>query len=427
MAFEDRYGNKLTCSSEEAAIAYREGVDHLLGATYGAVEAFTRAAKADPRFAVAQAGLARALMMAGDMKSAKTAIASAVDNLASCGDREKMHVQVFASLFSGKAAQARSLAETHLLTYPRDALIAQLCAGVFGLIAFSGCSGTEAQIRGFSSWLLPHYGDDWWMRGIHAVSLCESGQPDKALELMELSLESNPRNANGAHFKAHALYEMNQPEIGLSYLNKWLTDYDQRAQLHGHLSWHVALWAMGLGETDTMWSTVDKNVGPHGSMGLAINTATDTAAIYFRAEMAGIEVAPERWQKLSSYVAEKFPNPGQSFVDIHAALSHAMAGNSTELAKFLDHPKGFAGDLVHSCAETWRLIVQQQWQQALAALTPVMSQHARLGGSRAQRDMLEFTYLNILMKLGKAQEAQRFIQTRRAVFADSVPLASWQN
>lgn len=427
MAFEDRYGNRLTCSSEEAAAAYREGVDHLLGATYGAVEAFTIAIEADPRFAVAQAGLARALMMAGDMKSAKVAIASAVESLATCSKREQSHVQIFVPLFAGNAAEARRLAETHLLTYPRDSLIAQLCSGVFGLIAFSGCSGTEAQIRGFSSWLLPHYGDDWWMRGIHAVSLCETGQPDKALDLMEQSLETNPRNANGAHFKAHALYEMNQPEKGLSYLSNWLTDYDRRSQLHGHLSWHVALWAMGLGDKDTMWATVDENVGPGGSLGLPINTATDTAAIYFRAEMAGVEVAPERWQKLSAYVAEKFPNPGQSFVDFHSALSHAMAGNSTELAKFLDHPKGFAGDLVYSVAETWRLIVRQQWQEALAALTPVMSQHARLGGSRAQRDILEFTYLNILMKLGKAKEAQRFVQTRRAAFADAVPLAGWES
>ncbi len=425
MAFEDRYGNQLTCSSEEAAAAYREGIDHLLGATYGAVEALSKATEIDPGFAIAQAGLARALMMAGDMKSAKEAITSAINNRATCSEREQLHVQVFEQLFANRAAEARRLAEAHLITFPRDALIAQLCSGVFGLIAFSGCAATEAQIRGFSSWLMPHYGDDWWMRGIHAVSLCETGQPDKALDLMELSLETNPRNANGAHFKAHALYEMNKPEAGLEYLSKWLTDYDKRSQLHGHLSWHVALWSMGLGDKKTMWSMIDENVGPGASLGLPINTATDTAAIYYRAELAGVEVAPERWQKLSQYVAEKFPNPGQSFVDIHSALSHAMAGNSAELAKFLDQPKGFAGNLVRSIAETWRLIVQQKWQEALTALTPVMSEHAKLGGSRAKRDMLEFTYLNLLLKLGKSSEAQRFIKTRRAAFTDSVPLAGW--
>ena len=57
---DDRYGNALTTSSTTARDAYVEGVDHILAATYGATQAFTRALDADPEFALAEAGLARA-------------------------------------------------------------------------------------------------------------------------------------------------------------------------------------------------------------------------------------------------------------------------------------------------------------------------------------------------------------------------------
>ena len=55
--------------------------------------------------------------------------------------------------------------------------------------------------------LLPHYSDDWWMMSMHAISLCETGQTLEAMQLMEKALNLIPRNANGAHFFAHILYE----------------------------------------------------------------------------------------------------------------------------------------------------------------------------------------------------------------------------
>jgi len=44
---------------------------------------------------------------------------------------------------------------------------------------------------------------------------------------------------------------------------------------------------------------------------------------------------------------------------------------------------------------------------------------ARLGGSRAQRDLLEFSLLECLLKQGKTEEARRLIALRRPVLADT--------
>lgn len=420
--FDDRYGNALTTTSDAARAAYVEGVDHILAATYGATRAFSRALDADPQFALAEAGLARALMYNNDMAGAKAAITRAEALAVQATDREQAHVGIFAAMLSGKPVVARDAIKAHVTTHPRDALAAQACTNVFGLIGFSGCAGREADLLAYTAWLSPHYGDDWWMTSMHALSLCETGQVEKSLALMEHSLELNNNNANASHFKSHAQYEAGMKDEGLAYLKSWMPGYDRRGILHGHLSWHLALWALHHGELELMWDTVDAGIAPGCSESLPINVLTDTAALYYRAQLAGIEVSPARWATLSRYAADKFPKSGQSFADIHAALTFAMAGDGAALDRIAQTTNGYAGDLVAPVARAWRAIAAQNWQAALAELTPVMTDHARLGGSRAQRDLLELSYLNLLMRLGRSEEAERMMTLRRPVLSEVMPV-----
>ena len=50
----------------------------------------------------------------------------------------------------------------------------------------------------------------------------------------------------------------------------------------------------------------------------------------------------------------------------------------------------------------------------------VMSDHARLGGSRAQRDLVEQSLLTCLMKQGKTEEARDIVALRRPLLAGMV-------
>ena len=425
MRIEDHYGNPLTTGTGTAREFHDIAVRAFLGGNYGAVEAFGQAVDADPGFALGCAGLARARMMAGDMAGAKAALAQAEALLPGCTDRERSHIGCLALLLAGKAAQARAAIKAHVLDWPRDAMVAQMCSNVFGLIGFSGEVGREAELLAYTNTLLPHYGDDWWMMSMHALSLCETGQTAASLDLMERSLALNPRNANGSHFKAHALYEIGETAAGRAYLADWLPDYDPRSVIHGHLSWHAALWALQDGDIDAMWAAVDAGVAPGVGHALPINVLTDTAAIYYRAELAGVPVEPARWAELSDYAARYFPKTGQSFADLHAALAHAMAGQGERLAQIAEGAQGFAGDLVRPVARAWDAIARQHWHEALEYLLQVMPGHERLGGSRAQRDLLELAYVNVLLRLGLSSEAERSLTLRRPFIARPVPVAGF--
>jgi tetratricopeptide (TPR) repeat protein len=424
MGLTDCYGNVITTASTTARDSYDLGLRLFLGAEFGALAAFAEAIKADPGFALGHAAHARASMMAADMATARASIRRAQDLAPDLTLRERQHIDALALVLSGQAGQARSATLAHVRENPRDALVAQLCSNVFGLIGFSGEVGREAELLAYTSTLLPQYGDDWWMMSMHALSLCETGQIAASIELMERSLALNPRNANGAHFKAHAQYEAGQTQAGRDYLSDWIAGYDPRAVLHGHLYWHLALWALHAVDEAAMWAAIDAGVAPGAAQGLPINVLTDTAAILYRAELAGLPVDPSRWSTLSDYAARFFPETGQSFADLHAALSHAMAGQGDRLAHIADTAQGFAGDLVRPVARGWGAIVRGDWAQALDDLIPVMAATERLGGSRAQRDLLELTYANVLMKLGKTDEARRSLATRRPVLVSVPPVAA---
>ena len=173
-----------------------------------------------------------------------------------------------------------------------------------------------------------------------------------------------------------------------------------------------------------MWKVVDAAVSQEKGSSLPINALTDTASIYYRAELAGYNVSSERWLELSEYAAEKFPNMGQSFADMHAALAHAMAGNNDHLSKLIDGYNGFAGDIVPAVAKAWKAISESDWNKASEELETVASEFERFGGSRAQRDLLEFTYVNVLLLTGKKESARKTLLDRRPVFYETAPIAA---
>ena len=418
----DFYGNQLTTSTGLARDSYDIGLRAFLSANYGAMEAFSQAIEADPNFALAYLGLARALMSSGQVAEAKVAIGKVKNLLQELTSREKSHFLCCELVLLGEAKKARIAVQNHVSEWPRDVMIAQMSTSVFGLIGFSGKVGRETDLLDYTTKLMPHYGEDWWMMSMHAISFCETGQTLKSMRLMEKALNLNPRNANAAHFFAHILYEENEVSAGRDYLAAWMPNYDRRSLLHGHLSWHQALWALYDGDETSMWALVDASVSQEKGSSLPINALTDTASIYYRAELAGYNVSTERWLKLSEYASQKFPTMGQSFADIHAALAHAMAGNEEYLSKLIDGNSGFAGDIVPAVAKSWKAISENKWDTAREELETVLFEFERFGGSRAQRDLLEFAYVNVLLRTGNKETALKTLLDRRPVFYDKSPI-----
>jgi hypothetical protein len=270
---------------------------------------------------------------------------------------------------------------------------------------------------------MPHYEGDWWLLCQHAFSLCETGQLDRAGKLVDESLRLKPRCAHAAHVRAHVYYEAGEIDHGAQFLDDWLPGFTREAYLHCHISWHVALWALQQGKTEKFWQVVNDAVMPDGAWGPPLNVLTDAAAILYRADLAGESVPPAMWQTLSEYASRYFPKPGLAFADVHAAICHAMAGNGEALERIISDARGPAADVVSALASGFRALAAQDWQQASQHLVAGMTDHARIGGSRAQRDLLEFGLVSALLRQGAGDYAGMMLSLRRPVHDTANPVS----
>ena len=419
--FSDQYSNDLTTKHQAARDAYVEGLNLLLNGHAGVMGAFERAVAADDSFALGWIALARAQQYADDLTSARASVEIAQARASGLTSREASHLNAFALLLTGQGPAAYKAIRTHMDEWPRDAILAQTCSSVFGLIGFSGQPGREAETLAFVAGLLPHYGEDWWIISQYAFALCETGNLAKADVVIDKSLALNPAGAHSAHVRSHVTYEMGDADAGRAYLRDYMAGYDPGGVLYTHLNWHEALWALEQGDLETMWAKVDGAVAPEaGSTSPAINVLTDTAAILHRATMAGVAVDQARWQSISEYASAKFPKPGMGFVDVHAALAHAMAGRDAALAEIIDNPAGSVADLMPDFGRAFGAVAAEEWAQAARHLTRAMGDLARIGGSRAQRDMVEQTLLTALIKQGKTEEARDIAALRRPLLSAAV-------
>ena len=410
---QDRYGFALTTASPEARDAYVAGVDLSLSANHGAEEAFRRAIACDEGLAVAHAALARTLQVAHKPAEAKAAAKRTRELAETLPPREKSHALALATVVDGGSVAGLAAVKEHLARYPRDAMVLAPCTGVFGLIGFSGRQGRETELLALLEPLASAYGEDWWFTSALAFAHVEVGHIDQALAAIERSLALNPRNANGAHIRAHVYYEAGEPPAGLAYLEEWWRDYPRESLLHCHLSWHIALWRMELGRVPDAWAFYRAHLRPGASTGPPLNTLTDSASFLFRAEMAGEKRDPELWRELSAYATQWFPAPGIAFADVHGALAHALAGNAEALARIVDGAKGPAKDIVAPISRAFRAFARSDWTGAIVDLESVMAAHERVGGSRAQRDLIEYALVVSMLRAGRIAEARQLLQTRR--------------
>jgi hypothetical protein len=415
----DRYGLSVSTSSQAACDAYVAGTDCLLAATTGFREHLGRAIEADPSFALPHVALARGLFLEADVGPAREAAARARELARRATPREQSHVNALALALEGKSGDALAATQAHLAEWPRDATVLAPATGVFGLIGFSGHQERESELYDVLWRLAPHYGDDWWFQCVFAFAACECGRLDEAWRLIEASTAANPRNAHGAHVRVHVLHEMGEMARASEYLESWMPGFDRRGLLHCHLSWHVALTALSLGKLERAWEAYRTDIHPGGSWGPPLNVVTDSVSFLWRAELAGGGRQPELWREIHGYALRSFPKAAVPFADVHTALTCVADGDHAGLERLVREMRDriaagrySAGSVVPTIAEGFAAYANSDWDRAIQQFELALPETVRIGGSRAQRDLVEHTLLAAYLKAGRPEKARDLIARR---------------
>jgi tetratricopeptide (TPR) repeat protein len=425
----DRYGLSVSTSVAAARDAYVEGVDLLLTVYPGAAASFDRAVAADPDFALAHIGKARALQLAGNLVAMRESLATALSLGGGASAREISHIEVFRHLFAGQAVAALAAIRVHVDTWPRDALVLSLAANQGGLIGMSGLAGREQGLVDFLDPLAQHYGDDWWFEAHYGMALSEIGRHDAARPKIERSLSQVRRNAYAAHAFAHLCYETGERDCGIAFMRDWLPSYDRNGGLFGHLSWHLGLFELHAGNLDAGLQLYNDAFCADDHRGAVHQKLSDSSAFLWRAELAGHPRDHARWAKLRDYAREKIPRPGFSLADWHVALALAVAGDDEaseawvqaieELVKAGRYPSGAT---IPAVARAFAAFQRGDYATAIDLIVPMLPERERMGGSRAQVDLVEATLLRAYLSTGRDAEARRLLANRRPGPA-SLPVA----
>ena len=416
----DRYDLPLSTASSAARDAYVQGCQAKLTMQPDAIEAFDRAIAADPAFALAHAARAHAMMERGDVVAARRSMAAANSLAAGLSAREAGHIAFFDLLAAGDSEAALAALRTHLNAWPRDALVLGTTAFTNGLIGSSGRAGQKRALLELLDTLAPHYGDDWWFTAHHGMALSENGQRDAARPKIDRSLAQNPNNPWAAHARAHLCYEEGEPDAARAFLASWLTRYPRNGLLYSHLSWHLALGHLEAGDAVAALRlfreafSLDVHSGPPRAR------VTDAVSFLWRWELAGHPRDVEAWRIIHDFANSALPNAGLAFSDMHVALAQAVAGNDAALEARVRQMEGLAregrypsGRFVPAVAQGFATFERGDFSAAIDALAPVAGELERIGGSRAQLDLVEFTLLKAYLGAERLDDARRMLSVRR--------------
>lgn len=422
---EDQRGLRITTSSADAAEAYRTGLDLMLAAWPGALDAFDRAVEADPRFAAAQIGRARQLQIMGRVAEAKQAVEAAHAALDGATEREASQAAILARALGGDGALAAALA--HIAAHPRDALVLSLPLGAFGLYAFSGRPDHDRARADLCDAVAPHYADDWWFEGYIGWSYAEAGALEAGQRRLLRSLALRPLNANAAHALAHTRHDRGEIDAGRHETETFLPHYDRSGTLNAHLAWHLALFALEHDDVATALALYETRIAPDVSQAPPLNTLTDGASLLWRV-MLRDPARPLPWEEVAAYGAERFANAGLAFADLHAALLEAVTGRRDALERRLAALDALlaagrlpAGPVVPALCRGFAAYAACVFDEAADILVPLLPEVVRIGGSGAQRDMVEDTAIVACLRAGREETARTILRRR---FASRVPAPS---
>jgi len=380
-----------------------------------------RAALADsPEFVMAQVFLGYLHAAGTDAFTLPTALACHAKALAlPANDREAGHVAALGHMARGEIAAAAKVLADVSAAYPRDALALQIGQ----LLDF--LQGDARMLRDRIGAALPHW--DETMPGYHAVlgqhafGLEETGHYAAAEAAGRKAIDLEPRNGWAQHAVAHVLEMQDRREEGVAWMRGDLARWTGDSYFQVHNWWHLALFHLGLGDTDAVLALYDDPIWGDRSE-LAYNMV-DASALLWRLHLQGVDVG-DRWDALAERWATAVTESLYAFNDAHAAMAFVGAGRMDALAALREAQRramARPGDNAAFIAVGEPVVRglaafgEGDWRGAVAALQPVRAVAHRFGGSHAQRDVIDLTLLEAARRVGDAAVVSAVEAERTAI------------
>ncbi|WP_414721041.1 FAD/NAD(P)-binding protein [Streptomyces sp.] len=406
----DQFGLPLSTHAAAAA-AYRSGLGRVVTVRAKAADSFARAVELDPGFALGHAALALLGHECGADVDVPRALADARRAAAERGDeRERSFVDVVGRRIGADDGD-RALVD-HLERFPGDALALSTAVPT---IAFSGVGDLDGSLaQRLVTHTAPAYEGHWFHTSLRSFLLQEEGRIDEAGVLAREALAAEPASGHAVHALAHVHYESGDHHTGRDWLDGWISGHGRGAVHRAHFSWHVALHELALDDPEAVRRRWFAQLAPRRVNG--VRALVDSGSLLWRARMC------RNWQGrmpvdhvLDSVAAELVERPATAFTALHSAVALTAAGDLAGLRRLRRHAAGadeVQREVVAPLCAALEAVLEEHWPTAVQGLRALLPTLRRVGGSAAQREVVEETLLYALVESGQSDAARHLLQTR---------------
>jgi tetratricopeptide (TPR) repeat protein len=433
MARRDSLNLPVSTANATAVAAYEAALASFLPCHGDPLAAIESALAGDPGFVMGhalRAGLAVAAWDKGALPLLRKSLEAILPLASSANGRERAHFGAARAWLAGEYRQAGDEYAQCVRDWPGDLLALRLAQACYFFIGRS--QGLLESVRRALPYWRPGMPGYEHVLAMHAFALAENGEPARAEEAGRKAIEIQPRHPFAIHAVTHALLEQGRVTEGAKWLESTAAAWTTDSGLASHNWWHAALFHLEAGRIDRTLAIFDNAFAPRP--GAVAIDAADASALLWRLHLEGVDVG-DRWRAIADLWAPRAADAFWPLLDLHAMMAFAAAGRDAEarsLAAFLEAAAKGRGenaaavrDVGLPVARAIEAFAREQYGRAVDLLLPVRGDIHRLGGSRAQREVLELTALEAAIRSGRGRVA-RELAGERAKAAPPTPRSRMQ-
>jgi len=416
-AFADRWGVPVRAAHQDAVTILDEAVEELAALAGDPVAKADAAVAADDSLVLGHIYRAYLQLYGTTPEGVAAAgeILKRVDETVT-GEREQHHLRAARHWAEGNwEATTRSL-ERALLCHPRDLLALKVAQDLYFFL------GNRLELRDTAARVLPAWprSEPGWgyVQGIYAFGLEENADYRQAESRARAALEANPKDVWAVHALAHVFEMEGSQRDGVRFLTTSAPDWSP-SYFAIHNWWHRGLYHLELGEIDAAMALYDDPIRAGRSTEWL--DVVDAAALLWRLSLFGADVS-ERAEQLAADIYDLVSSPVYIFNDWHAVMAFGLAGDVLRTEQVIASNRHLTAPTNAGAAERAGLALLEAFgafaaghpDRAIDLLIDIRPRASAVGGSHAQRDVIDLTLIAAAARAGDDSLARALVSERIA-------------
>jgi hypothetical protein len=434
MAHTDPRGNPCGSGNPDALRATEQALWRMMSFYDTPLADLDTAMQADPGWALPHAMKAGFLLSLTEPALRDEAAAHLSHARALAGDapaRERAHLEALQQLLEGRWHAACRTWDGLLVEHPRDALALQWAQ------LWDFYRGDTPALRLRPARALPEWDEadplHPYVLALYAFGLEENNLYPQAEEAGRRALAANPRVPWAVHAVAHVMEMQGRFEDGSAWLRQQQPHWGEGNGFAAHLWWHKGLFRLESLDIAGVMRLID-----HHLSGDALQVTLqrlDAAALLWRLHLLGEDVSGQYTALLQGWDLSDTAAGYYAFNDLHVVLALVGAGQVPAAERWVARcaeramaptdarrsNHGMAREVGLPLMRGVLALARGEADSACDLLAPVRVLSRQIGGSQAQRDLIDQTLLAAASQAGR-QSLGRALLNERLMAKPATPL-----